>query len=113
MKWNGNMKINITKLEVTTGRERNKIHFFGFVTLESRKQSMDIILKSKIAKTWYMKTINVFSANKALISNDTDPSGEKSRNRGTQRNRKVWNAKNMVMMLKLVPKRTRIEKSMQ
>ena len=93
--------------------KEKKFIYFRFVTLESRKQSMDIILKSKIAKTWYMKTINVFSANKALISNDTDPSGEKSRNRGTQRNRKVWNAKNKVMMLKLVPKRTRIEKSTQ
>ena len=56
-----------------------------------------------------MKIDNVFSITKALISNDADPSGERSRNRGTQRNKKVWNAKNMAMMIKLEPKRTRTE----
>ena len=34
-----------------------------------------------------MKIENVFLATKALISNDADPSGEKSRKRGTQRNK--------------------------
>ena len=60
-----------------------------------------------------MKFDNVVLATKALISNDADPSGEKSRNRGTQRNKKVWNSKNMVMMIKLEPKRRRNEKTMQ
>ena len=40
-------------------------------------------------------------------------SGEKYKNRGTQRNKKVWNAKNKVMMIKVEPKRTRIERTMQ
>ena len=41
------------------------------------------------------------------------PSGEKYKNGGTQRNKKVWNAKNMVMMIKVEPKRPRIERTMQ
>ena len=57
-----------------------------------------------------MKKDNVFSIKKALISNDEDPSSEKSKNWGTQRNMKVWNAKNMPMMIKLEPKITRTEK---
>ena len=52
-----------------------------------------------------MKIDNVFSITKALISNDADPSGERSRNRGTQRNKKVWNAKKMAMIIKLVQKK--------
>ena len=36
-----------------------------------------------------MKIYNVVLATKALISNDADPSGAKSRNRGTKRNKKV------------------------
>ena len=60
-----------------------------------------------------MKIDNVFSITKAFISNDADPSGQKSRNRGTQRNKKVWNAKNMAMMIKLETKRTRSEKTME
>ena len=60
-----------------------------------------------------MKIDNVFLATKALISNYQDPSGKKSRNRGTQRNKKVWNSKNMVMMIKLEHKRRRNEKSMR
>ena len=59
-----------------------------------------------------MKIDNVFSITNALISNDEDPSRQKSRNRGTQRNMKVWNAKNMAIMIKLEPKRTRTEKTM-
>ena len=57
-----------------------------------------------------MNIDNLFSATKALISNDTAPLGKKSKNRGTQMNKKVWNAKNMVMMIKLEPKRRRTEK---
>ena len=59
-----------------------------------------------------MKIDNVFLATKALISNEADPSGEKSRNRGTHRNKKVCNSKNMVMMIKLEPKRRRNDKTM-
>ena len=62
------------------------------------------------SKNRYMKIDNVFSPTKALISNGADPLGKISRNRGNQRNKKVWNAKNMVMMIKLEPKRTRTEK---
>ena len=60
-----------------------------------------------------MKIDNIFLATKALISNDVDPSGEKSGNRGTHRNKKVWNSKNMVIMIKLEPKRRRNEKTME
>ena len=52
-----------------------------------------------------MKFDNVVLATKALISNDTDPSGEKTRNRVNHRNKKVWNSKNRVKMIKLEPKR--------
>ena len=60
-----------------------------------------------------MKIDNVFSITNELISNDEDLSSKKCRNRGTQRNMKVCNAKNMTMMIKLEPKRTRTEKRMQ
>ena len=60
-----------------------------------------------------MKLDNIVLATKALISNDADPSGEKSRNRVNQRNNIVLNSKNMVMMIKLEPKRRRNEKTMQ
>ena len=60
-----------------------------------------------------MKIDNVFSATKALISNDAAPSSKKSKNRGTEMNKKGWNAKNMVMMIKLEPKRRITEKTMQ
>ena len=60
-----------------------------------------------------MKFDKVVLATKAFISNDTDPSGEKTRNRGTQSNKKDWNSKNRVMMIKLEPKRWRNEKTMQ
>ena len=59
-----------------------------------------------------MKLYNVFLATKELISNDVDPSGEKSKNRGTHRNKKVSNSKNVVMMIKLEPKRRRNDKTM-
>ena len=36
-----------------------------------------------------MKIDNVFSATKALISNDAAPLGKKSKNRGTKMNKKV------------------------
>ena len=60
-----------------------------------------------------MKIYNVVFTTKALISNDADPSGAKSRNRGTKRNKKVWNSKKRVMMIKLELRRRRNEKTMQ
>ena len=60
-----------------------------------------------------MKLDNIVLATKAKISNDDDPSGEKSRNRVNQKNKIVLNSKNMVMMIKLEPKRRRNEKTMQ
>ena len=57
-----------------------------------------------------MKFDKVVLATKAFISNDTDPSGEKTRNRGTQRNKKVWNSKNMVRMIKWNTKEEEMKK---
>ena len=57
--------------------------------------------KIQNSKNRYIKIDNVFLATKTLSSNDTDPFGEKSCNPATQRNKKVWIAKNMVKRINL------------
>ena len=95
-------------------KEKNIYILFGDFWLQKVENNQTTnYFKILNSKNRYMKIDNVFSPTKALISNGADPSGKISRNRGNQRNKKVWNAKNMVMMIKFEPERTRIEKTMQ